>query len=218
MGGERAGICSTRGWWIPPGRPIVGTGIGSMERRTFLKRVTGALGALFGLLLGVPGVAYLIDPRNRRAAERGFRRVARLSELPEPTEDGVPVPHQVVIRATRRDAWTLHAEEVIGRVWLVRDAENGVTAFTTICPHLGCSVNFDAAEHRFKCPCHNGTFEVTGERVAQLEGGAANPAPRGMDSLRVQTAPVPDNEDDDLFIEVKYENFRQGRHEKVIRT
>ncbi len=182
-----------------------------------MKRVTGALGALFGLLLGVPGVAYLIDPRNRRTAERDFRRVARLSELPEPSDDGVPVPYQVVIRAARRDAWTLHTEEVIGRVWLVRDAENRVTAFTTICPHLGCSVNFDAAEHRFVCPCHNGTFEITGERVAQTEGGTANPAPRGMDALEVKNRTVPDNEDD-VFIEVKYQNFRQGRHEKVIRT
>lgn len=182
-----------------------------------MKRVTGALSALFGLLLGVPGVAYLIDPRNRRTAETGFHRVALLSELPEPNEDGVPIPHQVVIRAARRDAWTLHADETIGRVWLVRDAENGVKAFTTICPHLGCSVNFDAGKHRFECPCHNGTFEITGDRVAQVKGGGANPAPRGMDSLDVQTASVPDDEND-VFIEVKYENFRQGRHEKVIRT
>ena len=52
-----------------------------MERRSFLKWATHGLGVLFGALLGVPAVAYLIDARNRPAPNNDFRTVARLSEL-----------------------------------------------------------------------------------------------------------------------------------------
>ena len=53
---------------------------------------------------------YLIDPRNRPARERGLRPVARYRDLQ------VGEPKEVVIRETRQDAWTLHPNEVVGRV------------------------------------------------------------------------------------------------------
>ena len=185
-----------------------------MERRTFLKWVTHALGALFGLILLVPGAAYLIDPRNRKPQAAAFKRVARLRDLPEPGPDGTAVPKQVVVReANRRDAWTIHPDEVIGRVWLVRQRDGNVTAFTTICPHLGCPINFDGANNQFSCPCHGGTFDRMGKRLDP----AKNPAPRGMDELEVKKVPV-DGQDGDFHIEVKFESFRQGSHDKIVRT
>jgi Rieske Fe-S protein len=185
-------------------------------RRSFLKRATYALGAVFAFLLGVPGVAYLVDPRNRTVSSGQFKRVARLAELPAPAEGGKPIPKQFVIRDTRRDAWTLHTDFVVGRVWLMRRGNNEVDAFTTICPHLGCSINFQADQERFGCPCHNGAFHLTGERLTQEELGAANPPPRGMDRLEVRLAAIPDSED--AYIEVKYENFVQGLHDRQLRA
>src|SRR5262249_11134543 len=130
------------------------------DRRSLLKWATHGLGALFGLLLGVPALAYLVDARNRPAPKRGMRRVARLKELE------IGKPKQVVIYDTRRDAWTLHPNDVVGRVWLVRQDDNKVDAFTTICPHLGCSVDWRADQGErglFICPCHNGTFDPKGQ-------------------------------------------------------
>ena len=192
-----------------------------MERRTFLKRITKLLGGVFGLLLAAPGVAYLIDPRNRPARPSAFRPVAKLSDLPEPVEGQPVTPTQVVIRDTRRDAWTLHPNEVIGRVWLIRHPDDKVTALTTICPHLGCSINFEDTRRRFVCPCHNGTFHATlddrlGRRVEDTELGITNPAPRGMD--RLETRLVTDEETQDITIEVKFENFIQGLHETKPKT
>src|SRR5262245_48816253 len=92
------------------------------ERRKFLKWVTHGLSALFGAALAVPAVAYLIDPRNRGARARGLKRVARLSDLQQ------GVPRQAVLRDVRRDAWTVHPNDVIGRVWLVRGEGNKVDA------------------------------------------------------------------------------------------
>ena len=173
-----------------------------MERRSFLKWITHGLGALWGVLLGAPAIAYLIDARNRPAPEGAFKTVARMSELE------VGVPHQFVIRNPRRDAWTYFPSDVIGRVWLIKRDEKHVDAYTTICPHLGCSVNFENSARQFVCPCHGGTFDIHGKRVELTQ--AKNPAPRGMDLLEVQ----PDPSDPDL-IQVKYRSFRQGEETPI---
>jgi Rieske Fe-S protein len=169
-----------------------------MERRSFLKWATNGLGALFATILGVPAIAYLIDARNRPAKPGEFKTVARFSELSE------GVPHQVVIREARRDAWTLHPNDEIGRVWLIRRDKDKLDAFTTICPHLGCSVNFEEKQKLFICPCHGGTFDLNCHRVESP--GLTNPAPRGMDPLEWRRDPS----DPDL-IQVKYQSFYQGK-------
>lgn len=35
-------------------------------------------------------------------------------------------------------------------------------ALSSICPHLGCRVHWEAANDRFFCPCHNGEFDPQG--------------------------------------------------------
>ena len=193
----------------------------SPERRKFLKWVTHGLGALFGVVLGAPAVAYVLDALNRSARNRGFKRVARVSELE------LNVPKQVVIRDVRRDAWTVHPNDVVGKVWLVKRHPDEVEAFTTICPHLGCSVNYETHQKLFVCPCHNGTFsggqnEQFGARLAQALGGGPNPPPRNMDTLEVRLVKVEDPTNPkappkDYFVEVKYEEFEKGREEKVVK-
>jgi Rieske Fe-S protein len=168
-----------------------------MERRSFLRWATHGLGALFGVLLGVPALAFLIDARNRKAPEGAYRTVARLKDLQK------DVPFQVVLRDVRWDAWTLHPSDVIGRVWLIRRDNDKVEAFTTICPHLGCSVNFEDKSQLFICPCHGGTFNLAGERVERPDFN--NPAPRGMDHLECRRDP-----NDPESVQVHYQNFRQG--------
>src|SRR5438128_11388804 len=148
-----------------------------MERRTFLKWVTHGLGALFATIVGLPALAFLIDARRRPARAGQFKTVARLDELVE------GVPQQVVIHEVRRDAWTLHPNDVIGRVWLIRRDDDKVDAYTTTCPHLGCSIDYNAEQKLFVCPCHNGTFNREGERQKEALGGGTNPAPRNMDAL-----------------------------------
>lgn len=75
------------------------------------------LGAGATAVVAIPGVRYLLDPLHRIGTKDGntFRRVARLDEL----EPGVP--KEVVLTGTRVDAWTVHRDEVVGRVWLQLD-------------------------------------------------------------------------------------------------
>lgn len=177
-------------------------------RRSFLKLITHGLGAAFAATLGVPALMYLLDPRNRPAPPGDFKDVARLSELKE------GVPFEAVIREVRRDAWTLHPNDIVGRVWLIKQKDGSVKTWTTTCPHLGCSVNFEG--DKFVCPCHNGTFTVEGIRT-DAGAGRKNPAPRDMDSLEVKLADDPDNPKDKI-VQVKFLSFYQNVAEKKVRT
>jgi Rieske Fe-S protein len=35
-------------------------------------------------------------------------------------------------------------------------------ALSSVCPHLGCQVHWEAQNNRFLCPCHNGAFDAQG--------------------------------------------------------
>lgn len=39
---------------------------------------------------------------------------------------------------------------------------NGLLALSDRCPHLGCRLTYNAAERRFKCPCHGSLFTQSG--------------------------------------------------------
>jgi menaquinol-cytochrome c reductase iron-sulfur subunit len=151
---------------------------------------------------------------RRRPNKVVVQRVARLREL----VPGKPV--QVSVLGSRHDAWTLHPEEVIGRVWLVRgkgrlgaEQQPKVTALTSICPHLGCAVQLDARGQNFVCPCHRAAFGLDGQKISERQLGQPNHAPRGMDSLDCRL--VRDEGDDDWWVEVNYERFEQGLTKKV---
>lgn len=192
------------------------------DRRSFLGWAINGLGAIFGVVIGVPIVGYLLDPRHRTGAASVFKLAeeVRLSDLSQP----MPV-QQGVIRDVRRDAWTLHPNDVIGRVWVVlqpgktmpadaaarralssHDAQGNarnnapIKVFTTICPHLGCSINLNADARSFTCPCHGASFERDGDRAHPHH----NPAPRSMDELTWRADP--DDPDGNRLL-VKYENF-----------
>jgi Rieske Fe-S protein len=80
--------------------------------------------------------------------------------------------------------------------------------FTTICPHLGCSVNLDGTGSAFLCPCHTASFAPDGTRT-----GDSNPAPRDMDTLEWEI----DLSDREFNrIKVKYQNFVSSQAEKKL--
>ncbi len=184
-----------------------------MNRRHMLKGISAALAAGCGGMIGIPGFRYVVSVLGAQHSPNGLvRRVARLSHLP------VARPVPVAIVGQRRDAWMVHPDEVIGRVWLVRETgeeipaeESVVRAFTSTCPHLGCTIGFDAARGRFECPCHKATFGLTGERLHSA--GQNNHAPRDMDSLQCRL--VRDEGEDDWWVEVVFERFETGLTTKV---
>lgn len=53
------------------------------------------------------------------------------------------------------------ARLVIARLGEGESAED-FSALSSVCPHLGCRVHWEAANDRFFCPCHNGAFDRQG--------------------------------------------------------
>lgn len=43
------------------------------------------------------------------------------------------------------------------------DTADSYVALSSVCPHLGCAVHWEAHNDRFFCPCHNGVFDPAGE-------------------------------------------------------
>lgn len=142
-------------------------------RRGFFKWLTGILGGLFGAILVAPGIALLVDPLKRKSTSGKLKKLANLGDL------NTNEPKLFVIRETRRDGPTLYPNEIIGRVYLIKDENDEVTCLSTTCPHLGCTINFtgevQAEKTSFLCPCHGGEFQLNGNRT-----NTSNPSPHAM--------------------------------------
>lgn len=66
-----------------------------------------------------------------------------------------------------------------GRFYLVRMTDGGFIALYRRCPHLGCSVPYDAERGEFVCPCHGSAFTQDGAVINP-------PAPRPLDSFAIR--------------------------------
>jgi menaquinol-cytochrome c reductase iron-sulfur subunit len=181
-------------------------------RRSFFTRLAattiGGMAAIFPFAAGW-GVAS--DPLRRKDDgpkadggddTAGFVRICPLESLPA---DGAP--HDFVVTADVVDAWTRAVNQRIGEVFLIRTDVGGtpnVTAFTATCPHLGCTVEFNAAGGRFECPCHESGFGNDGHKMF-------GPSLRGLDPLTVKL--VDDNGAQQIW--VQFQRFRAGIAERI---
>jgi Rieske Fe-S protein len=162
------------------------------ERRAFLKLITAGLGALAGAIAIIPGLGFLASPLGR-ATGRGARNPLRVAGERE-IKPGKPL--RVTAVGPHEDAWLRMEKVTLGSLWLVRTVEDGpIKAFSTVCPHLGCGVDFDDKAGKFNCPCHASAFDLDGRCL----GG---PSPRGLDELETRV------EGRDVL--VRYQRFRVG--------
>lgn len=179
-------------------------------RRRFFQVGTALMGGVIGLVLAVPGVAFLLDPLRRKGKASGLRDLpVTLAELQ------VGVPRQFPIVDDFLDAWIQYPPEPVGAVWLVKQPDGSndpVLAFTAECPHLGCAINLAPDGTKFLCPCHTSAFKLDGERMNKVP-------PRPMDQLEVEVARNADGQPDPGGrIRVKFERFRSQLQEKIPRA
>jgi len=62
-------------------------------------------------------------------------------------------------------------------------------AFDAVCPHAGCTVEYQSSQRLFICPCHGSEFNG---RTGSVEVG---PAQRGLTPLQVA-----EGSDGDLYV------------------
>ncbi|MBW1646032.1 MAG: Rieske (2Fe-2S) protein [Deltaproteobacteria bacterium] len=65
-----------------------------------------------------------------------------------------------------------------------------IKAFSKICTHLGCEVEWQAEKKHFFCPCHEGFFDANGKNIA-------GPPPRPLNEYKVTV------KDDNIFVALK---------------
>ena len=70
---------------------------------------------------------------------------------------------------------------------LIEKAPGEYRAFTAVCTHLGCTVQFDKNGRRIWCACHNGVYDVEGRNVS-------GPPPRPLKPYTVQVS------GDDIYV------------------
>lgn len=120
--------------------PEPGTPVDSPSRRRFLRFLTGFSVVSTISIIAAPIVGFLIPPRVQSSGGGGRVLAGSLTDIPGGTGKVVAMGSKPVI---------------------VTNTEAGVTAFSAVCTHLGCIVDYDATVRQIVCPCHDGHFNAT---------------------------------------------------------
>ena len=167
------------------------------QRRGF---ITKAIAVLVGAAAYLPPAAaaawVFLNPLRQKGQGGRMFRLATLETLDE-------VPKKFPVIADRTDAWNRFPNEPVGAVYLRKTAEDQVQAIHVVCPHAGCSVQYQEDGNKFFCPCHSASFDMSGARLDET-----SPSPRDLDTLEVEI-----REDNEVW--VKFANFRTGTPEKI---
>jgi len=172
------------------------------SRRIFLARATVAIGGAIGLFLTVPLAGSLV-PESIVTGDSGKGVWADVSpteflQLKSASTDPVKInfnfeyadgyfppadddqfvweialnpESESKFKAERPELFTTGAAAVSYPV-----INMGFVVFSSVCPHLGCRVNWFSDKKEFICPCHGSKYTFEGKKTY-------GPAPRGLDPL-----------------------------------
>lgn len=163
------------------------------NRRKFLKLATAIGGAVAALLAGIPALRAFTSPLFRSSRRQSWIKLGEVDFF----EIGAPTKFDFV--QTVVDAWV--ESRVLRNVWIHTVDGVNFTVYSGRCTHLGCSYGFAEKEGVFRCPCHEGVFDL---KTGGVLGG---PPPRPLDRLEVKI------ENGVLF--AAYQDFRLGVPGKI---
>jgi len=128
-----------------------------MKRRAFLDWLLRISGTALGAFVLYPVFRYLVPPRTPEAATRRVI-AARRDEL-------APGKFKIFAFAGQPGI-------------LIRTADGEYRAFTAVCTHLGCTVQYRSPDQLVWCACHNGVYDLEGRNVS-------GPPPRPLERFQV---------------------------------
>ena len=128
-----------------------------VSRRDFIGWVIkGGLLAAFSAML-FPALEYIL-PATRRGPAVGMKEVAKLEDIP---------------------VWGSKKVILGGSALILIRTPDTLKAFSAICTHLGCLVDWEDKKREILCPCHAGVFDMDGKVVS-------GPPPRPLPSYTVK--------------------------------
>ena len=136
---------------------------------------TGGITAWLGRLAGGT------DASSKTAL--GDKTATRKSPAPETSDSATPKPKTpapgTAIGRTSQvpvgQAGRFNDPKSGRPAWVVHPSGTTFVAFSAVCTHAGCAVQFDSGSMQFICPCHGGTYDARSGRV--LAGPPPSPLP-----------------------------------------
>jgi Rieske Fe-S protein len=128
------------------------------SRRSFVNWFLGTSGAAFLAAVFYPVSRYLVPPPAGESA-------AATVTLPIKAAEVKPNSGQIVKFGNRPAI-------------LVRTPAGELKAFSAVCTHLNCTVQYRADLSHIWCACHNGHFDLNGQNIA-------GPPPRPLEAYVV---------------------------------
>jgi len=163
------------------------------SRRSFLGVLLGLASAFVGALLAVPALRYVFYPLTAKSEDSDWAEAGAIANF-----SNVPAPLLRTLELKQRDGWQETASQPV--VYIIKTGGK-VKALSAICPHLGCTVPWDAGRNKFVCPCHGGVFTPEGTCVS-------GPPPRSLDLLETKVSGGK--------LMVKYQYFRPNVSNKEV--
>ena len=127
-------------------------------RRGFVNWLLGTGAAAFLISIFYPVGRYLVPPKTGEST-------AASVTLPMKPDDVKPNTGQIFKFGNRPAI-------------LVRTPAGDLRAFSAVCTHLNCTVQYRTDLRHIWCACHNGHFDLNGQNIA-------GPPPRPLDALVV---------------------------------
>ena len=142
-----------------------------VSRRDFIKGSAVIIGGMITVVIGIPTVAYLIDPALRKDMSEGWIPIGKLEEMPV----GTPTPFSFTL--VQVNGWERTSTSHGGYVLRKSEAPDDLLILNSRCTHLSCTVNWSEADKVYLCPCHDAKFS---EQGLVLDG----PPPRPLEQYK----------------------------------
>lgn len=142
-----------------------------ISRREFVSLTTAAVGALIGAIVGLPAIAYLLDPAFKTSSASAWIPVGKLDSFP------VGTPTLATFTRSKTNGWEKSTNSY--GAFVLRKTETEVVVYSNVCTHLSCHVNWNADQKEFICPCHDGRFDINGQVIKE-------PPPRPLDKYETK--------------------------------
>jgi Rieske Fe-S protein len=143
----------------------------SLDRRQFVTLVTAVMGTLMGTVVGLPAIAYLISPALKSQKSETWIPLGLLEKYP------LGEPSLFSFTRSRVNGWEKTGNSYA--VYVLHKSPSEVVVFSNICTHLSCRVSWKADLKEYVCPCHDGHFDINGNRTS-------GPPPRPLDTYQTK--------------------------------
>ena len=153
----------------------------NLDRKSFVKIITAALGSIMAAIVGLPVIQYFISPALNIKFGDDWISLGSLENYP------LDIPTMFNFTMTRVNGWERSSHSY--GAFVLRKSEETVV-FSDVCTHLSCRVGWDQDNLEFYCPCHAAFFDKYGE----VKSG---PPPHPLDRYETRL------EGDQLFIHLR---------------